>query len=62
MLKPLVPARPMLSYLIHFFDFVPFFRPRTGTGFFPPLLFPCRGDGMEEEEVTGTTRRMRVRW
>ena len=54
------PARFMLSYLIHFFDFVPFFRTRTGTGF--PPLFPCRGDGVEEEEVTGPTRRMRVRW
>ena len=59
-LNPHAPARPMLSYLIHFLDFAPFFRTRTGTGF--PELFHCRGDGMEEEEVTGTTTRMRVRW
>ena len=38
------PARCMLSYLIHFFDFVPFFRTRTGTGLLPPLCFPCRGN------------------
>ena len=30
-LKPNAPARPMLSYLIHFFDFAPFFRQRTGV-------------------------------
>ena len=51
MLKPNTPARPMLSYLIHFFDFAPFFRTRTGTGLFPPPLFPCRGN--EEEEAEG---------
>ena len=51
-LNPNAPARLMLSYLIHFFDFAPFFRPRTGTGFFPPLLFPCRGGDEEEEDAS----------
>ena len=56
-MKPNAPARPMLSYLIHFFDFVPFFRPRTGT-FVEPLDSASfdggdgggDGDGEKEEE------------
>ena len=30
-MNPNAPARAMLLYLIHFFDFAPFFRPRTGV-------------------------------
>ena len=35
-MKPNAPASAWLLYLIHFFDFVPFFRTRTGTFVKPP--------------------------
>ena len=35
-MKSNVPARVMLSYLVHFFDFAPFLRMRTGTFVKPP--------------------------
>ena len=47
------PASDWLLYLVHFFDFAPFFWPRTGTGLLPPLLFPCRGDEKEVAEDDG---------
>ena len=59
-LTPHAPASDWLLYLIHFFDFAPFFRPSIGIASFHPS-FPCRGDGEEVAEVTGTTRTMRVR-
>ena len=53
-LKPNAPARFMLSYLIHFFDFAPFLRARTGTfrASIDPSAGGCGGggDGGGEEE------------
>ena len=59
-MKPNAPAQLMLSYLIHFFDFAPFFRTRTGTfrASGDPSAGGCGGSGSggaeeseEEEEV-----------